>query len=112
MNILIPRRNPQEREKLYKHYINQKVKEYIKKGCEGNLDLQSTPITSLPNNLHTIKGSLNLSDTQISSLPDNLKIQNSLALSNTQISKLPERLEVGSTYKSHLGQGLLMYKTP
>ena len=50
----------------------------------GYLDLSSTPITSLPDNL-TVGGWLDLSSTQITSLPDGLTVGGWLDLRNTQI---------------------------
>ena len=58
------------------------------------LDLRSTPITSLPDNL-TVAGSLDLSNTPITSLPDNLTVGDWLDLRNTPITSLPDNLTVG-----------------
>ncbi len=41
---------------------------------KGGLNLNNTPITSLPDNL-SVGGYLNLRNTQITSLPDNLNIE-------------------------------------
>jgi hypothetical protein len=73
-----------------------KIREYIKKGSKGNLDLANTKITSLPDNL-TVGGSLSLYYTPITSLPDNLKVEGNLDLYNTPITSLPDNLTVGGT---------------
>ena len=59
----------------------------------GWLDLTNTKITELPNNL-TVKGSLNLTNTNITELPNNLTVNGSLYLANTNITKLPDNLKV------------------
>jgi len=65
---------------------------------DGNLYLQYSNITSLPNNL-TINGNLNISDTNITTLPNNLTVNGSLNLSHTDISELPDDLCVyGNLY--------------
>ena len=60
----------------------------------GDLNLRSTPITSLPDNL-TVSGDLNLGYSDITSLPDNLTVGGGLSLSRTQITSLPDNLTVG-----------------
>lgn len=61
---------------------------------QGNLVLESTPITSLPEGL-SIKGGLYLSDSEIKSLPEGLSVGGNLVLVRTPITSLPERLSVG-----------------
>jgi hypothetical protein len=61
---------------------------------DGDLDLNNTKITSLPDNLH-VGGFLDLSDTNITSLPDNLHVEGNLSLSHTKITSLPNNLHVG-----------------
>ena len=60
----------------------------------GDLDLDGTPITALPDNL-TVHGSLDLNGTPITALPDNLKVGEDLYLDNTPITSLPDNLTVG-----------------
>ena len=60
----------------------------------GWLDLSGTPITSLPDNL-TVGGGLDLRGTGITSLPDNLTVGGSLDLCGTGITSLPDNLTVG-----------------
>ena len=98
LNILIPRRNKEERQKNYQIVIQKKIQkiqkdiqEYIKNGSKGNLDLENTPIQALPDNL-TVGGSLYLSNTPIQRLPNNLTVGFSLDLSNTPIKTLPDNL--------------------
>jgi hypothetical protein len=60
----------------------------------GNLDLNNTKITSLPDNFY-VSGSVYLNSSNITSLPNNLKVGDSLYLSNTKITSLPNNLKVG-----------------
>ena len=62
---------------------------------EGDLDLNYTPITSLPSNLTKVGGDLRLSYTKITSLLDNLTVGGNLNLSDTNITSLPYNLTVG-----------------
>ena len=62
----------------------------------GFLDLSNTNITSLPDSL-TVGGSLNLRNTPITSLPVGLTVANSLYLSNSKITSLPDGLTVNGT---------------
>ncbi len=61
---------------------------------DGNLDLEGTDITELPDNL-TVGGWLDLSYTGITSLPESLKVGGSLDLEGTGITSLPDNLTVG-----------------
>ena len=82
---------------------NQKVRDYIRNGEIGNLNLIGTPIKSLPPGLK-VGGDLDLEDTPITSLPSGLKVRGYLDLSDTLITSLPPDLEVG--------RGLFLYNTP
>jgi len=93
-NILISRRNIEERLRYYKAAIYKKVKQYIKNGCEGDLDLSYTPIDKLPDELTKVGGSLNLFNTQIKSLPDELTVDRNLNLRYTPITSLPIGLKI------------------
>jgi len=65
---------------------------------KGDLDLGSSKIQSLPNDL-TVGGNLNLSYTKIKSLPNGLTVGKSLNLSGSKIESLPNGLRVrGSLY--------------
>jgi hypothetical protein len=66
--ILIPRRTKEERNKRYSVILQKQIQDYINKGSIGDLNLNSTPITSLPDNLKKVSGSLDLRNTQISKL--------------------------------------------
>ncbi len=101
--ILVPRRSTEERQKNYLIATEKKIQQYIKDGSKGNLDLISTPITSLPDNLQ-VGGSLYLAGTPITSLPNNLQVGENLNLIRTPITSLPNNLKVGRT--------LLLSKTP
>jgi hypothetical protein len=92
--ILVPRRSPEERQKNYQIALQKKIQQYIKDGGKGDLDLENTPIQSLPDGLK-VGGSLYLRGTPIQSLPDSLKVGGALNLINTPIQSLPSGLEVG-----------------
>jgi len=92
---LTPRRTGEERDKNHLIATQKKIQQYIKDGSKGDLNLNDTPITSLPNNLTKVGGSLYLNDTQITSLPNNLEVGGDLDLGYTQITSLPNNLEVG-----------------
>jgi hypothetical protein len=116
INILIPRRSPEEREKNYIIAINKQIQEYIKNGYKGDLDLSNSPIEILPDNLIVVGGDLDLSECKSFISLNNLKhvngsldltgcknlkglnnlryVDGGLGLSNTFIEKLPDDLEV------------------
>ena len=60
----------------------------------GDLDLEGTPITSLPDNL-TVGGCLYLHKTKITSLPNNLAVEGNIFLDGTPITSLPNHFTVG-----------------
>ena len=67
---------------------------YDKIVVDGNLDLEGTPITSLPDNLH-VGGYLDLGKCEnLTSLGDNLSVGGSLYLRKTPITSLPDDLVV------------------
>ena len=78
------------------------IRDYIRNGSRGNLDLSNiNEKVKLPNNLK-VGGSLYLYNTPITSLPDNLQVGGVLYLSNTPITSLPDNLRVGrSLYLSN-----------
>jgi hypothetical protein len=92
--ILIPRRSKEERQKNYQISLQKKIQQYIKDGGKGDLDLENTPITSLPDNLK-VGGYLDLGKTPINSLTDKLKVGGNLYLGKTPINSLPNNLKVG-----------------
>ena len=61
---------------------------------EGDLNLNYSKITSLPDNL-TVKGDLDLDESELEFLPNNLKVGETLYLSDTQVSSIPNNLQVG-----------------
>lgn len=115
--ILTQRRSPEERQKNYLIATNKKIQQYMKDGSKGDLNLNGTPITSLPNDLKKVGGSLylrgnpitslpvglivrgylNLWGTAITSLPTGLKVGEDLNLNNTKITSLPDDLLVGGS---------------
>ena len=86
VDLIVPRRL-EDRPERYKRIIYKKIQDYIKNGSKGDLNLNDTPIDSLPSNLKTVDGSLYLSYTPISSLPPDLKVGGSLYLWNTPIGR-------------------------
>ena len=65
----------------------------------GWLDLRGTAITELSDNL-TVYGDLDLRSTKVTELPDNLTVRGYLNLRYTAITKLPKSLKVeGEIYK-------------
>lgn len=84
----------EDKDKQLIRIANQKVKQYIKDGSKGNLDLSDAPITELPAGLE-VGGDLYLSDTPIAELPAGLKVGGNLSLfNNTHITQLPADLKV------------------
>ena len=61
---------------------------------DGDLNLNKTPLTSLPKGLK-VRGYLSLSDTKITSLPEDLKVVGSLYLDHSFIKSLPKGLKFG-----------------
>ena len=94
LDILKPRRSEEERQSNFLIATNKKIEQYIKDGGKGDLNLQNTPITTLPNGL-TVGGNLHLSNTQITTLPNGLTVGGNLDLYNTPITTLPNGLTVG-----------------
>jgi hypothetical protein len=92
--ILVPRRSEERKEKLI-NLTNEKIQQYIKNGGKGDLDLSSTPITSIPDTLVKVGGNLFLNNTQITSLHNNLQVDKSLLFLHTKIKSLPDNLKVG-----------------
>jgi len=95
LDILKPRRSEEERQANFLIATNKKIEQYIKDGGKGDLNLQNTPITTLPNDL-TVGGNLYLDGSKITTLPNGLKVGGYLDLDNTKISTLPNDLKVGS----------------
>ena len=63
--ISLPSTYTPDRDKEYLKIIQRQIQDYIKGGSKGNLDLDSTPITSLPDNLTKVGGWLWLNDTPL-----------------------------------------------
>jgi hypothetical protein len=118
-NIFIPRRTKEEKDKKLLFRTYRKIRDYIKNGSQGDLDLNGSPIEflpknltevnrnlmligcenlkSLPNNL-TVNGDLDLDGCKnITSLPGGLNVKGDLDLRDTNITELPPDLEVGSS---------------
>ena len=63
--LLIPRRSMEIRQQNQAKAIQRQIQQYIKNGSKGDLDLNNTPITNLPNNLTSVGGYLDLFATPI-----------------------------------------------
>ena len=88
-----PKYTKEDKQAHLKKLAYKKVQDYIDSGSQGDLDLGSTKITSLPDNLE-VGGVLFLSNTPITSLPNNLTVGGNLYLRNTPITSLPDNLKV------------------
>jgi len=94
IEILKPRRSSEERQKNYTVVLQKQIQQYIKNGCEGDLDLRDAPIEKLPENLKKVGGNLILSRSKIKTLPNDLHVDKCLSLESTEIKKLPNNLTV------------------
>jgi hypothetical protein len=90
---LIPRRSPEEREKRWMQEIYRKIQDYIKNGCEDDLNLNDTPIKILPDNLKHVGGRLKLARSKIEDLNSLEYVGIRLDLRYTPIKKLPDNLK-------------------
>ncbi len=94
LDILHSRRNKMEREKNYNIAIQKQLQKYIADGSKGDLWLNKMPIKYLPDNLKTVGGNLDLRSSHILKLPDNLTVNGFLDLKHSEITELPENLTV------------------
>jgi hypothetical protein len=90
-DVLVPR-NVEEREEKQRKNELQKIREYIKNGCKGNLNLQYSKLTKLPDDLVKVNGSIYLQGSNINDL-NNLKYVKRDIGMNDYITKLPDDLE-------------------
>ena len=117
-NIFIPRRTKEEKDKKLLFRTYRKIRDYIKNGSQGDLNLRGSLIEFLPKNLTQVNGSLVLFGCKnlkslpnnltvngrldlegcknITSLPSGLKVTVYLDISQTNIKSLPLDLEVGT----------------
>jgi len=118
-NIFIPRRTKEEKDKKLLFRTYRKIRDYIKNGFQGDLDLRGSLIEFLPKNLTEVNGDLVLIDSKnlkvlpkdlnvkgglylircenIKSLPSGLRVKDNLNLKDTNITELPLDLEVGGS---------------
>ncbi len=115
-NIFIPRRTKEEKDKKLLFRTYRKIRDYIKNGSQGDLDLRNSPIKFLPKNLTKVggylwldfcenlqslpnglkvDGDLDLRFTNITFLPTDIQVKGDLDLRNSSIKSLPSDLEVG-----------------
>jgi len=85
-SILVPRRIEDRVERM--------IKNYIRNGSKGDLNLSSVDITQLPDNLKTVDGNLYLYFSKITKLPDNLTVNGVLNLQSSKIKEIPKNLNV------------------
>lgn len=84
------RKNP---ESIYDYEV---VVKYIENGCKGNLTINGTYLTKLPEELHSVNGDFYLLSSSIKFLPKNLKyVKGGLYLMESRIQFLPDDLTVG-----------------
>ena len=76
---------------------------YEKIVVNGGLDLDETPITSLPDNLH-VGGYLDLRRTPITSLPDNLVVKRKIFIYGTPLNQNDELV------KEYMAKGYKFYR--
>ena len=101
-NILISRRNKEERLKYYRASLYKKIKKYIKNGCKGDLDLNQLAIDKLPDELKYIGGNLFIIGTNIETFPDNLRIDGYVYADGSELKKIPNNLFIrGNIYTYH-----------
>jgi hypothetical protein len=95
--ILVPRRSKEERNKNLAVIHYKQIQEYIKNGSEGDLDLEGTPLKTLPPNLTRVGGYLDLTDSQITSLGNLEHVGAYLILNGSPITSLGNLKYVGDS---------------
>ena len=90
-NILIPR-NLEGRTEQRKQIDLKRIQEYIKKGSEGDLFLEGTPLTKLPDDLVVVGGDLDLSFSNIEDLNNLEYVGKNLWAANSKLKLLPPKL--------------------
>ena len=69
------------------------IRNYIRNGGKGDLDLSDSNVTSLPKNLK-VEGSLNLINNPLKDLPSGLVVGGSLYMDDTKITDIPSNIKV------------------
>jgi hypothetical protein len=95
--ILVPRRSKEEREKNLAAIHYKQIQEHIKNGSYENLNLDGSPLKTLPHNLIRVNGSLDLDNSQITSLNNLEHVEDGLYLTNSKITSLGNLKYVGGT---------------
>jgi len=94
-NIFIPRRTKKEKDKKLLFRTYRKIRDYIKNGSQGDLELVDSSIEFLPKNFTQVRGNLTLRCVNLKSLPDNLIVKGYLDLDDCKnITSLPSGLKV------------------
>jgi hypothetical protein len=88
-------------ESLYDYNV---VVDYIENGCKGDLTINGSYLTKLPEELHSVEGDFQMMSSSIKYLPKNLKyIGGNFHLMESYVQFLPDDLTVGkdlSLFKS------------
>lgn len=90
-NILVPR-NLEDRGEKRKQIDLKRVQEYIENGSGGSLDLDSTPLTKLPDNLVKVGGSLYIQNSSIEDLNNLEYVGGYLRAYRAKLKTLPSKL--------------------
>jgi len=103
-NMFIPRRTKEEKDKKLLFRTYRKIRDYIKNGSQGGLDLRGSPIEFLPKNLTQVNGNLWLNEcVNLKSLPNNLTVNGGLDLGGcTKITSLPSGLKVKNNFSEFI----------
>ena len=98
-NIFIPRRTKEEKDKKLLFRTYRKIRDYIKNGSQGDLDLRHSLIEFLPKNLTEVNGNLILIGCKnLKSLPNNLIVHGDFNLNRcVNLVSLPNNLIVNGT---------------
>jgi len=95
--ILVPRRSKEERQKNLAAVHYRQIQEYIKNGSEGDLDLNGTPLKTLPPNLIRVGGNFDLDKSSIISLNNLVEVEGWFSLDKTPITSLGNLKRVGGS---------------
>lgn len=80
-------------ESIYDYNV---VVDYIENGCKGDLIINGSYLTKLPEELHSVEGDFHMMSSSIKYLPKNLKyVRGALFLMESPIQFLPDDLTVG-----------------
>jgi polyhydroxyalkanoate synthesis regulator phasin len=96
--ILITRRTREQRSDVYNISLQKQLKEYIKGGSKGTLDLAESSIKILPDNLRVGEDLYLVGCKSLIGLPENLTVTGMLYISDCSLIKsIPKGLSVGKS---------------